>query len=198
MLQTSLTRPRITCYLTVSKLVDLQVIGFAQVRLDSLDTERLALTFSGAGDVRIGALAAGLLEVDLRWIGQVEVAGKVTEQRVQLGMGTYGATQAGEQASRGHAQGGWLCHSLGGRHPGSDRSWPRRRGLLRHTHGQAHPLARGPRDSPGHPAGMSRSVGGEMKQRTISLLVVLALFLGLAGCGGDSSPNRAGRRSAHR
>jgi len=91
MLQTSLTRPQITCCLTVSKLVDLEVTGFAQVRLDGLDTERLALNFSGAGDVRIGALASGLLEVNLRWMGQVEVAGKVTQQRVQISMGTYGA-----------------------------------------------------------------------------------------------------------
>jgi len=91
MLQTSLTRPQITYCLTVSRLVDLQILGFAQVRLDGLDTERLGLTFSGAGGVRIGALTAGLLEVDLRWAGQVEVAGKVTEQRVQVSLGTYSA-----------------------------------------------------------------------------------------------------------
>ena len=90
-LQTSLTRPQIICCLTVSKLVDLQVIGFAEVRLDGLHTERLALNLSGAGDVRIAALSAGLLEVDLRWMGQIEVAGEVTQQRVQISMGTYGA-----------------------------------------------------------------------------------------------------------
>lgn len=91
MLQTSLTRPQITYCLAVRRLVGLQVVGFAQVRLDCLDTERLALTFSGAGGVQIGSLTAGLLEVDLRWAGQVEVAGKVTEQRVQVSMGTYSA-----------------------------------------------------------------------------------------------------------
>jgi len=91
MLQTSLTRPQITFCLTVSKLVDLQITGFAGVRLDGLDTERLALTFSGAGSARIGALTADLLEVDLRWAGHVEVAGRVTEQRVQVSMGTYSA-----------------------------------------------------------------------------------------------------------
>jgi len=91
MLQTSLTRPRITYRLTVSKLVDLQIAGFAQVRLDSLQTERLALTFGGAGRVWIGTLTAGLLEVDLRWAGQIEVAGRVTQQRVQVSMGTYSA-----------------------------------------------------------------------------------------------------------
>ena len=91
MLQTSLTRPQITYCLTVTKLVDLQIVGFAQVRLDGLNTERLALAFSGAGSVRIGALTAGLLEVDLRWAGQVEVTGTATEQRVQVSMGTYSA-----------------------------------------------------------------------------------------------------------
>ncbi len=91
MLQTSLTRPQITYCLTVRRLVDLHVVGFAQVRLDGLDTERLVLTFSGAGGVQIGSLTAGLLEVDLRWAGQIEVAGKVTEQRVQVSMGTYNA-----------------------------------------------------------------------------------------------------------
>jgi len=93
MLQTSLTRPQITYCLTVSTLVDLEVTGFAQVRLDNLNTERLALTFSGAGGVRIGALATRLLEVDLRWAGQVEVAGNVKEQRVQVSMGTYSAAK---------------------------------------------------------------------------------------------------------
>ncbi len=91
MLQTSLTRPQIIYRLTVTRLVGLQITGFAQVRLDALRTERLALTFSGAGGVRIGALAAGLLEVDLRWAGQVEVAGKAAEQRVQVSMGIYAA-----------------------------------------------------------------------------------------------------------
>ena len=91
MFQTSLTRPQITYWLTVNRLVDLQITGFARVRFDSLDTERLALRFSGAGGVQIGSLTAGLLEVDLRWAGQVEVAGRVTEQRVQVSMGTYTA-----------------------------------------------------------------------------------------------------------
>jgi len=91
MFQTSLTRPQITYWLTVNRLVDLQITGFARVRFDSLDTDRLALRFSGAGGVQIGSLTAGLLEVDLRWAGQVEVAGKVTEQRVQVSMGTYTA-----------------------------------------------------------------------------------------------------------
>jgi len=91
MFQTSLTRPQITYYLTVTRLIELQITGFARVRFDSLDTERLSLTFSGAGGVWIGSLTAGLLEVDLRWAGQVEVAGRVAEQRVQLSLGTYTA-----------------------------------------------------------------------------------------------------------
>jgi hypothetical protein len=91
MLQTSLTRPQITYRLTVNKLVDLQITGFALVRIGNLDTERLALGFSGAGGVQIGSLTAGLLEVDLRWAGQVEVAGRVAEQRVQVSLGTYSA-----------------------------------------------------------------------------------------------------------
>jgi len=60
MFQTSLTRPQITYYLTVTRLIELQITGFARVRFDSLDTERLSLTFSGAGGVWIGSLTAGL------------------------------------------------------------------------------------------------------------------------------------------
>ena len=91
MLQTSLTRPRITYRLTVTKLVDLHITGFALVRVGHVDTERLVLGFSGAGGVQIGSLTAGLLEVDLRWAGQVEVAGRVAQQRVQVSLGTYSA-----------------------------------------------------------------------------------------------------------
>jgi hypothetical protein len=116
-LQTSLTRPQITYRLTVIKLVDLQIAGFAQVRLDNLDTERLALGLSGAGGVQIGSLTAALLEVDLRWAGQVEVAGKVTEQRVQVSLGTYSAPKLESKQAAVTLKGAgyatvWAVHAL--------------------------------------------------------------------------------------
>ncbi len=90
-LRTSLTRARVEHRLTVRHLTGLQVRGLAWVEIDELATDRLEIAFGGAGELRLGALAAQELDIDLRGAGRIEVAGTVDAQRVEARLGTYHA-----------------------------------------------------------------------------------------------------------
>lgn len=91
-LTTSLTRPRIRCHLTLKTLTSLEGCGTMHVSASGLETDRLALGFSGAGNVQIEQLAAKLLTVNLQGIGAIELAGEVAEQQITVaGAGHYRA-----------------------------------------------------------------------------------------------------------
>jgi hypothetical protein len=83
-LTTSLTRPHIRYELTVKNLASLEVCAMASVHADSLKAEHLALRFAGMGELRIGAVDARLLEVDLPGAARIELAGYAAEQRVTV------------------------------------------------------------------------------------------------------------------
>jgi hypothetical protein len=76
----------------VKTLTGLEILGAARVNVSDLETDRLALTLGGAGDVKVELLAAEVLEVDLRGAGKIELTGQVAEQRVTIGgAGSYRA-----------------------------------------------------------------------------------------------------------
>lgn len=80
--------------LSVKKLTGLEILGAARVSVSKVETERLALTLGGAGDVKVELLAAELLEVDLCGTGKIELTGQVAEQRVTIGgAGSYSAAK---------------------------------------------------------------------------------------------------------
>ena len=83
-LTTSLTRPHIRYELTVKNLASLEVCAMASVHADSLKAEHLTLRFAGMGELRIGAVDARLLEVDLPGAARIELAGYAAEQRVTV------------------------------------------------------------------------------------------------------------------
>jgi hypothetical protein len=93
-LATSLTRPQIKYGFTVKKLTDLQITGLAHVDVAHLETDRLAVRFSGMGDMNIDALKAEQLEIEQSMPGACRIAasGRVTCQRVSLrGLSDYSA-----------------------------------------------------------------------------------------------------------
>jgi hypothetical protein len=83
-LTTSLTRPRIRYALTVRNLSSLEVCAMASVRASNLTGERLALRFSGAGEMRLDSIDVHLLEVDLPGAARIEVTGYAAEQRIMI------------------------------------------------------------------------------------------------------------------
>jgi hypothetical protein len=91
-LATSLTRQVIKYTLTVKKLTALDIAGIAHVKAGNIETDRLALRLFGPGSISFVSLIAGLLEVDLTGGCQVNLKGKVAEQKITIGaMGIYNA-----------------------------------------------------------------------------------------------------------
>jgi len=91
-LSTSFTRQVIKYNLTVKKLIGLEITGAVSAKASNLETDRLALKLSGAGQVNIEALSAEVLEVDMPGACAINVSGKVGEQRIVLsGAGSYKA-----------------------------------------------------------------------------------------------------------
>jgi len=91
-ISTSLTRQWIKYNLTVKKLTGLEIAGAVSVKASNIETDRLALRLSGAGQVNIEALSAEVLEIDLPGACAIKVSGKVGEQRIALsGAGSYKA-----------------------------------------------------------------------------------------------------------
>lgn len=102
-LRTSLTRPRVRYIATVQDLAGLQISGQAHVDVFNIHTDRLAVRFSGIGDMDIMGLRAGQLEIDVLRSGpcRVDVTGQVDEQRVSLsGMTTYSAARLESHRAR--------------------------------------------------------------------------------------------------
>jgi hypothetical protein len=92
-LRTSLTRARVEYRLTVRQLTGLEIAGLARVDASSIQTDRLQITFRGAGAIRIASLTAGQLDVDLHGTARIDLAGSVEQQTVNARLGTYSAAQ---------------------------------------------------------------------------------------------------------
>jgi hypothetical protein len=91
-LSTGLTGRRIKYNLTVKTLTRLEIAGAVSIKASNLETDRLALKLSGAGQVNIEALSAEVLEVDVPGACAIKVSGKVGEQRIAIsGAGSYKA-----------------------------------------------------------------------------------------------------------
>jgi len=91
-LSTGLTRLRIKYNLTVKKLTSLEIAGAVSIKASNIETDRLALKLSGAGQVNIEALSAEVLEVDMPGACAIKVSGKVEEQSIAMsGAGSYKA-----------------------------------------------------------------------------------------------------------
>ena len=91
-ISTSLTRQWIKYNLTVKKLTGLEIAGAVSVKASNIETDRLALRLSGAGQVNIESLSAEVLEIDLPGACAIKVSGKVGEQRIAMsGAGSYSA-----------------------------------------------------------------------------------------------------------
>lgn len=83
--------------LTVKALNAFDLSGAGRVESAQLSTDQLTLSESGAGQITIHDLTANDLIVDMSGAGAIELAGKVTTQKVELsGLGDY---QAGDLAS---------------------------------------------------------------------------------------------------
>lgn len=84
--------------LTVKDLTALNVSGSGEIRGANITTDRLELNLSGSGHVAIESLEATDLTVDVSGSGEIDLAGRVDRQTVELaGMGAY---RAGDLDSR--------------------------------------------------------------------------------------------------
>jgi hypothetical protein len=116
-LRTSLTRARVEYRLTVKQLTCLEIAGLAHVDASSIQTDRLQMTFRGAGAIRIGSLTAGQLDVDLHGTARMDLAGNVDVQTVEVRLGTYSAARLKSQRAEVTLQGMaraivWAAESL--------------------------------------------------------------------------------------
>lgn len=85
-------------YLTLKELSGLDLSGAGNVKVSSLEVDRLEIRLSGAGDIQIDAVTAEDLVVHLSGAGNVELAGQVAEQNVQIsGAGDYRASKLESQ-----------------------------------------------------------------------------------------------------
>ena len=88
---------RITYTLTVIDLSEVTINGAADMEIDALETEALAVNINGAGQVSIDQLMADNLSVRISGTTSMEVAGQVTEQSITIdGAGNY---EAGDLAT---------------------------------------------------------------------------------------------------
>lgn len=76
----------------MKKLTVLDIAGIAHIKAATIETDRLALRLLGPGSISFVSLIAGLLEVNLTGGCQVNLKGKVAEQKIAIGaMGIYNA-----------------------------------------------------------------------------------------------------------
>lgn len=79
---------RVKFDLVVKHLEELNLDGVVWVKADTLNAKRLQLTSSGTAQIAIGALKADRLEVDLGGASELNLAGKVTHQRLRFSGGS--------------------------------------------------------------------------------------------------------------
>ena len=91
-LSTSLTRIPIKYSLIVKELEALEITGAASVKIDGIESGRLAILLGGAGEIIGRELKAEQLDVDVRGAGRIELSGQADEQWVTIGgAGNYHA-----------------------------------------------------------------------------------------------------------
>ncbi len=74
----------LTFDLTVKDLTGLFVSGLGDVEMGALDTSSLKVIMSGAGMFKLSNLTAESLDTNVSGLGNVEIAGKVTRQDVEI------------------------------------------------------------------------------------------------------------------
>jgi hypothetical protein len=88
---------RITYTLTVIDLSEVTINGAADMEIDSLETDALALNINGAGQVSINQLMADDLTVHISGTATIEIAGQVAQQSITIdGAGNF---EAGDLAT---------------------------------------------------------------------------------------------------
>jgi hypothetical protein len=88
---------RITYTLTVIDLSEVTINGAADMEIDSLETDALALNINGAGQVSINQLMADNLTVHISGTATIEIAGQVAQQSITIdGAGNF---EAGDLAT---------------------------------------------------------------------------------------------------
>jgi hypothetical protein len=92
------TREPITYHLTITQLSGIELSGAGRVEVAQLSTDQLRINGSGAGAVVIASLTANTLDVTASGNVQVELAGTVDSQTVEVSGSTSYA--AGELACR--------------------------------------------------------------------------------------------------
>jgi hypothetical protein len=86
--------------LSVIELTALDSSGAGRFEMDELDADRLEVTLSGAGVIRMDSLSASDLVVTVSGAGNIELAGQVKTQEVNLNaLGNYNASDLESQAA---------------------------------------------------------------------------------------------------
>ncbi|MEJ2013652.1 MAG: DUF2807 domain-containing protein [Anaerolineales bacterium] len=100
-LSTSFTRIPIKYTLVVKDLNALDILGAARVRIDGIQSERLAIVLGGAGEIIGHDLQTEQLDVDLRGAGKIEFSGSTADQWVTIsGAGNYHAPDMATKKTR--------------------------------------------------------------------------------------------------
>lgn len=87
--------------LTVNTLTTLGLSGAGTVAATGLTADHLTLVESGAGQISIDKLTADDITVEMSGAGSVDLAGKVTQQTVELsGLGAYAAGDLASQTAQ--------------------------------------------------------------------------------------------------
>jgi hypothetical protein len=80
----------IVYHLTVKDLATIETSGKGNVKIESLNTDRIRVEISGDGSVKIGELQADSLDVEISGMGDIELSGSVVDQDVKIsGAGDY-------------------------------------------------------------------------------------------------------------
>jgi hypothetical protein len=91
---------RITYTLTVIDLSEVTINGAADMEIDSLETDVLALNINGAGQVSINQLMADDLTVHISGTATIEIAGQVAQQSITIdGAGNFEAGDLGTSST---------------------------------------------------------------------------------------------------
>ena len=79
-------------YLTMKEVKSLSISGVGNLDAASINTDTLHLSLSGPATMTIGTLTANSLKVDMSGVGSIDVAGKCSDQNLELsGAGSYKA-----------------------------------------------------------------------------------------------------------
>lgn len=91
---------RIRFDLTVKELTNLDIIGAARVNVKGLQSEEFAVKLGGAAEITIDSLKTKRLKAELPGAGLLKIAGKTTDQSVNVsGAGAYEAPHFESQSA---------------------------------------------------------------------------------------------------